>query len=196
VANSGKDDDGGFAVHDRRHWADGEDPGDESVEAPRADRPSYVAELEQRVESAESRLREYISARKVEQSDLQALRERLQREHALEIARARGRVVAEVLDLLDDLGRAEEAAREGGSLEALLEGVTLVHQQMLSRLIEMGLERIAALNTPFDPEIHEAVSVQPCDADQDGMVLQVLSEGYAFGDLVLRPARVIVGKAG
>ena len=102
------DDKQGFAVHDRRHWADGEAEGAADAAAPRADRPSYVRELEQRVAEAEARLREYISARKVEQSDLQALRERLQREHAQEISRARGRVVAEVLDLLEALDVARQ----------------------------------------------------------------------------------------
>ena len=188
-----KDDDKGFSVNDRRYWVTGEADEDQA-EIPRADRLSYVEQLEERVDKAELQLREYIGARKVEQSDLAALRERLQREHAEELSRARGRVVAEVLDLLDDLDRAEQAARDGGSLEALIEGVALVRSGMLSRLTDMGLERIAALGTEFDPELHEAVSTQPCDAEQAGRVVQVLQEGYAIGEQVLRPARVIVGK--
>ena len=188
-----KKEDKGFSVRDRRYWATGETDEDQA-EAPRADRPSFVVQLEARVEAAESQLREYIGARKVEQSDLQDLRERLQREHGEELARARGRVVAELLDLIDDLERAEQAAGDGGSLEALLEGVGMVRSTMFARLSDMGLTRVAALGQDFDPERHEAVSVAPCDESLQGKVLQVVQEGYSLGEQVLRPARVIVGK--
>ncbi|NOZ87497.1 MAG: nucleotide exchange factor GrpE [Deltaproteobacteria bacterium] len=184
----------GFTVHDRRYWATGE-ADETSAEIPRADRPSYVVDLEAKLEQAETRLREYINARKVEQSDLKDLRERLQREHSEELKRAKGVVVREILELLDDLERAENAARNGGSLESLIQGVSMVRDRMFAKLKDMGLERIVALNEKFDPEFHQAVSIRPCTPEQNGLVLDVVQDGFRIGEQVLRPAMVVVGKA-
>ena len=60
----------------------------------------------------------------------------------------------------------------------------------------MGVSSIAALGSPFDAAIHEAVSTAPvADHTQDGIVVAVAREGYVIGDDLLRPASVVVGAA-
>jgi molecular chaperone GrpE len=62
-------------------------------------------------------------------------------------------------------------------------------------LISVGVEPIASVGVEFDPELHEAVDMVPVDAEMDGKVVSEYSKGYRFGDRLLRPARVQVGKA-
>ena len=115
-------------------------------------------------------------------------RKRNAREQAGLIARANERLVKELLPVLDDLGRALEAAEEheGAKLE---EGVRLVHRA----LAKEGLAEIET-DGKFDPHVHEALLSQPSDADE-GSVIEVVQKGYKLGDKVLRPARVVVAVA-
>jgi molecular chaperone GrpE len=116
-------------------------------------------------------------------------RKRSAREAAVTIERANERLVKELLPVLDDLGRALEAAEEheGAKLE---EGVRLVHRSLADLLAKEGLAEIPTEGT-FDPHVHEALLSQPSEA-AEGDVIEVVQKGYKLGDKVLRPARVVV----
>src|SRR6476659_2778997 len=116
-------------------------------------------------------------------------RKRSAREAAVTIERAHERLVKELLPVLDDLGRALEAAEEheGAKLE---EGVRLVHRSLADLLAKEGLAEIPTEGT-FDPHVHEALLSQPSEA-AEGDVIEVVQKGYKLGDKVLRPARVVV----
>jgi len=78
----------------------------------------------------------------------------------------------------------------------LLEGLELVREHFRTKLGEHGVQRIAALGEPFDPTLHDGITVVPAaSAADDGRVVAVLREGYRIGDEVLRPAGVVVGRA-
>jgi molecular chaperone GrpE len=119
-------------------------------------------------------------------------RKRNARERAATIERANERLVKELLPILDDLGRALEAAEEheGAKLE---EGVRLVHRALADLLVKEGLAEIET-DGKFDPHVHEALLSQPSDAEE-GSVIEVVQKGYRLGDKVLRPARVVVAAA-
>jgi molecular chaperone GrpE len=119
-------------------------------------------------------------------------RKRSAREAAATIERANERLVKELLPVLDDLGRALDAAEhhEGAKLE---EGVRLVHRSLADLLAKEGLAEIDTEGT-FDPHVHEALLSQPADAEE-GTVIEVVQKGYKLGDKVLRPARVVVAAA-
>jgi molecular chaperone GrpE len=119
-------------------------------------------------------------------------RKRNAREAAATIERANERLVKELLPVLDDLGRALEAAEEheGAKLE---EGVRLVHRSLADLLQKEGLAEIET-DGRFDPHVHEALLSQPSDAEE-GSVIEVVQKGYKLGDKVLRPARVVVAAA-
>jgi molecular chaperone GrpE len=116
-------------------------------------------------------------------------RKRSAREAAVTVERANERLVKELLPVLDDLGRALEAAEEheGAKLE---EGVRLVHRSLADLLAKEGLAEIPTEGT-FDPHVHEALLSQPSEA-AEGDVIEVVQKGYKLGDKVLRPARVVV----
>jgi molecular chaperone GrpE len=181
-------------VVDRRWWARGEHAEAESDSAA-AGKPAYVQELEQRLAEKDRRLQEYIEQYKAATAEFEAARARARREVGREVQRGTRAMLVELLEVLDNLDRAIDAAREGTSLEALLHGVGMVRQQFMTRLEAGGIREIPALDQQFDPARHEAVSVVPVAtaADED-RVLGVVRRGYLAGDEVLRPALVAVGR--
>ena len=116
-------------------------------------------------------------------------RKRSAREQAEQATRANERLVKELLPIVDDLGRALEAAADHEEAK-LEEGVRLVHRSLESVLQQQGLAEIAT-DGKFDPHVHEALLSQPSELPE-GDVLQVIQKGYSLGDRVLRPARVVV----
>ena len=150
------------------------------------------------VEEEVDALAEVTRERDVYLDDLQRLkaefdnyRKRAARDQESLVARAHERLVKELLPVLDDLGRALEAAEQHE--EAKLEdGVRLVHRQLSDVLAKEGLTEIET-DGAFDPHVHEALLAQPSDAEP-GTVIEVLQKGYRLGDHVLRPARVIIAQ--
>lgn len=106
---------------------------------------------------------------------------------------ARRDMALALLPILDDFGLMMEY--DAQHPERLAEGAKLIRQKMMELLSKHGLEKIEALNQPYDYERHEAVLAQPVqDAALDHVVLSVMQEGYMFKDKVLRPSKVIVGQ--
>jgi molecular chaperone GrpE len=144
-------------------------------------------------------------------------RKRSLREQAAMATRANERLVKELLPILDDLGRALEAAaeheeaaerpvRDSGPGEGArgnrevpstnnptLDGIRLVYRSLADVLAREGVAEIAT-DGKFDPHVHEALLLQPSDADE-GSVIEVVQKGYKLGDRVIRPARVVVAAA-
>ena len=116
-------------------------------------------------------------------------RKRNARENAALTARANERVVKELIPILDDLGRALEAASEHEEAK-LEEGVRLVHRSLADVLKKEGLTELET-DGKYDPHVHEALLSQPSEAEE-GSVIEVVQKGYKLGDKVLRPARVVV----
>ena len=184
-------------VVDRRWWAQAEagtttEPGSASSR-----KPTYVEELEQKLAEKEREAQEYLGKYRAAAAEFEEARLRLRREISKDIERTRREVLSELLEVLDNLDRAIDAARRTPSQDALLQGVEMVQRQFLSKLEGLGVTRIDAASQPFDPALHEAITTVPAtSADQDGLVVGVVRHGYRIGDDVLRPAAVAVAKAG
>ncbi|MBP6005043.1 MAG: nucleotide exchange factor GrpE [Pyrinomonadaceae bacterium] len=99
-----------------------------------------------------------------------------------------------LLPVLDNLNLAVAASETDPSVEHLRNGVVGTARSFEQALISVGVEPIASIGTDFDPELHEAVDMAPVDADSDGKITAEYARGYRFGDRLLRPARVQVGK--
>ena len=128
--------------------------------------------------------------------EIEKSRARIEREAEKEQSRQLEGTLRKFLEVLDDLDRAIASARTMDHNPEVLSGVELVRKRFLTALAEFGVRHQPAEGMRFDPELHDAVSAVPvADPAQDGIVVGVVSEGYAIGDGVLRPARVAVGKA-
>jgi molecular chaperone GrpE len=180
-------------VVDRRWWARGDDGG-----APAADssnKPSFVQQLEQQLAEKDRQLQEAIAKYRQAAGEFEESRLRLRREIAKDIARGRREILADLLEVVDNLDRAIESARKPTSPDALLQGVEMVRRQFLGKLEGLGVTRIATEGEAFDPALHEAVSTVPASSpDQDGRVVGIVRHGYRIGEDVLRPAAVAVAK--
>ena len=155
----------------------------------KAELQTELDELKPRLEEAEAKRDEYLDRLQRLAADFDNFRKRAARDQESLVARAHERLVKELLPVLDDLGRALEAAAKHEEA-ALEEGVELVHRALAGLLAKEGLAEIET-NGRFDPHVHEALLSQPSEADE-GSVIQVLQKGYRLGDRVLRPARVVV----
>lgn len=101
-----------------------------------------------------------------------------------------------LLPVLDNLNLAVAHSENDPSVEHLREGVKGTARSFEQALISVGVEPIASVGATFDPELHEAVDMVPVDLhEDDGKIIKEYSRGYKFGDRLLRPARVQVGKA-
>jgi molecular chaperone GrpE len=84
------------------------------------------------------------------------------------------------------------AAADTASVESLLEGKEATLKLLTSILSQFGIEEVDPAGEPFDPELHEAISVQPSDSVEPGSVATVVQKGYTLNGRLLRPAMVIV----
>lgn len=99
-----------------------------------------------------------------------------------------------LLPVLDNLNLAIAASETDPSIEHLREGVIGTARSFEQALNSVGVEPVASVGVVFDPEVHEAVDMTEVDPELDGKVTAEYSSGYRFGDRLLRPARVQVGK--
>jgi molecular chaperone GrpE len=187
-------------VVDRRWWVRPESepaaqgtPDGQSRFEPR--KPTYVEDLERQLADKSTLLQEYITRYKEATREFDDVKARIRRDVVKDIERGKRVMLAELLDVVDNLDRAIDAAHRASEQGRLLEGVELVRDQFLARLEGFGVKRVPALGRPFDPSRHEAASLVPvADASRDNTVLGVIREGYEFNGEVLRPALVAVGQ--
>jgi len=100
-----------------------------------------------------------------------------------------------LLPVLDNLNLAVAASETDPSIEHLRDGVIGTARSFERALLDVGVEPILSVGSDFDPELHEAVDMSPTDPENDGKITAEYSRGYKFGDKLLRPARVQVGRA-
>ena len=190
-------------VVDRRWWAKGEAAKDADA-AETSNKPSYVEQLEGQLKEKDAQIQEFLTKYKTASQDFDQSRARLRKETSKEIERGRRAMIVELLEVVDNLDRAIDAAvqaAESGesspAFEALLQGIALVHQQFLAKLESFGVKRLELdEQTAFDPSLHEAVGTVPVpSAEHDGRIVGIVAHGYVAGEEVIRPAMVAVGKA-
>jgi molecular chaperone GrpE len=82
----------------------------------------------------------------------------------------------------------------GGDVKGILDGVELVHREILGALAKHGVKEIEAEGQIFDPAMHEAMGQVPSAEVPPNTVLHVLQKGYVIHDRMLRPSRVMVSR--
>jgi molecular chaperone GrpE len=102
-----------------------------------------------------------------------------------------GSLAKDLLDPLDNLSRALDHLRAVASGD-ITAGLDMVQKQLHEVLVKHGVEPIAAMGQPFDPNLHEALIQQPTPDQPEGTVVGELSKGYKIRDRVLRPSKVAV----
>lgn len=184
-------------VVDRRWWAQAE-AGRDAEEAGLR-KPTYVEDLERRLADSVRQTQALTTDHRRALEEFEQVKLRMRREVSREVDRGRRGVFVELLEVLDNLDRAVDAARNpaaSGNAESLLRGVELVREQLLARLEGFGVKRLDSLGEAFDPARHDAVTTTPVtDRRQHGIVMAVIKPSYSLNDNLLRPAAVVVGQS-
>jgi molecular chaperone GrpE len=129
------------------------------------------------------------------QAELENYRRRVAREMEQERRYAAMPLLRDLLPVLDNVNRAIEAAEQSDGGGGLLEGFRMVASQLEDVLRRHDCVRIEALDQPFDPNFHEAITQQPSGDVPPNTVIHVAQTGYQLHDRVVRPSQVIVSTA-
>ncbi|HQZ95525.1 MAG TPA: nucleotide exchange factor GrpE [Pyrinomonadaceae bacterium] len=193
-------------VFDKRRFnADGEAKADEGpkepVRSPKeiALEADLKAEIERR-EAAESKLvgvqAKFEEAKSNLERETAEMRTRLMKTLEDRSKQAQFSFLTTLLPVLDNLNLAVSASENDASIDNLRSGVIGTARSFERALIDVGVESIAAVGVAFDPEVHQAIDMKEVDAELDGTITAEYSRGYKFGNQLLRPAKVQVGRAG
>ncbi|OHW62551.1 protein GrpE [Andreesenia angusta] len=159
--------------------------GEETVEATESPENSELEKLSAELEEAQnSKLRL--------QADFDNYRKRVEREKQSLINYAVEGMVSELLPVIDNFERALEVKE--ADFEGFYQGVEMIKNQFIEALKSQGLEEIEALDQPFDPNYHNAVSQMESEDHDSDIVVQVFQKGYKIKDKVVRPSMVVVSK--
>jgi molecular chaperone GrpE len=103
---------------------------------------------------------------------------------------------AEMLTTVDNLERAlQNIDREDESNTAIVEGIDLTYQGLLASLEKFSIKAIDPQDQPFNPELHQAMSMQEVEGVPANTVIAVMQKGYELNGRLIRPAMVMVSKA-
>jgi molecular chaperone GrpE len=129
-------------------------------------------------------------------AEFENLRRRSQRDVENAHKFALDRFTEDLLPVKDSLELGVNAGKEeNASLEKLLEGTELTLKMLQTVMEKFGIKEIDPLDQPFNPEYHQAMSIQESADKEPNTVLIVFQKGYSLNDRLIRPARVIVSKA-
>jgi molecular chaperone GrpE len=104
-------------------------------------------------------------------------------------------VIVSLLDVLDDCDRAEKQLATSDDIALQKEGIQLVFNKIRSTMQAKGLKAMESIGTPFDAELHEAITEVPVPNDkQKGKVIDEVTKGYLLNEKIIRFAKVVVGK--
>jgi molecular chaperone GrpE len=126
-------------------------------------------------------------------ADCQNIHKRAAAERNEAVQRGQAEMAKALLPVLDNFERTMQAAKGAKNVQSVVEGVRIVHDQLLKVLGEFGLERMTLeRGDPFDPEYQQALAQHPSDEVEPGHILHVAQAGYTMRGRLLRPASVVV----
>ncbi len=192
----------GFKVTDRRFWRkdknkDGSGDDDEVVDnedySPK--KPTYVEQLEKKLEEKDVLLQKYISAYKDAEKEFEKSRNRLRKSMSEEVDREKGKLFSALLEIIDNFELSLKVEVNENSYQAFVQGVDMIYQQLIGKLAQLGAERFDGNGENFDPNFFEGLMVEKVDSqDNDNKIMEVFRCGFKYKDKVIRPAQVKVGK--
>ena len=156
-------------------------------------RDEKIANLESQLAEAETRERESVLRVKAEMENLRR-RTEIDVEKAHKFALEK--FINELLPVLDSLDRALEVAnKDSEAMAGMVEGIELTRKSMLDVVAKFGVQVVADIDVPMDPNVHQAIAMVESDEIAAGNVLMVMQKGYTLNGRTIRAAMVSVAKA-
>lgn len=163
------------------------------VQEPALGHPSY-SDLEEKLTLAEQKAHENWEKSVRSLAELDNVRRRSEREVANAHRYGLEKLISALLPVVDSLEQAIQMT-EAEKNSAMSEGLELTMKLFMDALNKHEVEQINPEGEAFDPQLHEAMSIQEVPGVAPNTVLTVFQKGYKLSDRVIRPARVIVSKA-
>lgn len=156
-------------------------------------RDERIAELEVQLKELQQRERDSLLRAKAEVENIRRRTEQdIEKAHKFALEKFSG----ELLPVIDNLERALDLADKSNSeLAGLIEGVELTLKSLLDAVRKFGMEVVADIHVPFNPELHQAMTMMESDELEPNHVMMVMQKGYTLNGRLLRPAMVAVSKA-
>ena len=166
--------------------------GDEIVnqndEAEPSTEERLTAELQKQQEETRKNYDQYLRAL----AEVENIRKRSVREREEYLKYANVSMIKKLLPIIDDLHRALEVALTSRDFEAMSKGVEMTARSLDELLKGEGVQVIESIGKPFDPQFHQALTVEPSDEHPENTVIAQLQKGYIMHDRVIRPSLVKV----
>lgn len=163
----------------------------EAVEFPESE-SAEPPTVEEQLAAVQAEAEDYKDRWLRSQAEFANARKRMEKQRLDTYANATANVIEKLLPIVDDFGRAMENLPVEISENSWLEGIQLVQRKLLATLENFNVTPIEAVGEPFDPNLHEAITQEPTDEFESGMVCRVLQTGYKIGERVIRPSLVVV----
>ncbi len=154
-----------------------------------------IAQLEAALLSSEAKVKEQQESVLRAKAEVENMRRRSEQEIDKARKYALNKFSEELLPVIDNLERAIQAAdAENEVIKPFLEGVELTHKTFSDVVSKFGLKEINPEGEAFNPEFHQAMSIQESPDHESNMVMLVMQKGYELNGRVIRPAMVMVAK--
>lgn len=152
-----------------------------------------IAELEEQLKQAVQRERDASLRTRAEVENIRRRTEQdVEKAHKFALEKFSGGL----LPVIDNLERALEVAdKENPGLTSMIEGVELTLKSLLDVVSKFGVESINEIGIPFNPELHQAMTMLESTEHEPNYVMMVMQKGYTLNGRLLRPAMVAVSKA-
>ena len=128
------------------------------------------------------------------QAEMENLRKRTVRDVENAHKYALEKFINELLPILDSLELGLSASANTKNVDELYKGMELTLEMFNKALEKFGVKIIDPQGEKFNPELHEAVSMQEIEDSESGIIIAVMQKGYLLNDRLIRPAMVIVAK--
>ncbi|ASU21727.1 nucleotide exchange factor GrpE [Vibrio qinghaiensis] len=159
------------------------------------EKESQIAQLEAALLSSEAKIQEQKDSVLRAKAEVENMRRRSEQEIDKARKYALSRFAEELLPVLDNLERTIQAAdAENEVVKPLVEGVDLTHKTFIGVVEKFGLKEINPEGETFNPELHQAMSIQESPDHEPNTVMFVMQKGYELNGRVIRPAMVMVSK--
>jgi molecular chaperone GrpE len=135
---------------------------------------------------------EYLDGWQRARADFSNYKKRVERDQALLNKNVKGGIIKRYLEITDDLARALENRPQEGDGATWADGIELIYRKLMTILENEGVVPMETDGQLFDPNLHEAISLEDSPDHESGEIIEVLKQGFLLGDRVLRPATVRV----
>lgn len=152
------------------------------------------ANLAQEVETLTARVAELEDKNLRMMAEFDNYRRRTNKEKLALMETAGEKIFTEMLALVDDFERAQEAMQKTEDIDSLRSGIELIHQKFITFLDKHDVHAIETENADFNTDEHEAITTFAAGEDKKGKVIDCTQKGYKLGEKVIRFAKVVVGE--